>query len=356
MTTTEERARYTTKVDRAFDLFQTVVNTDPDELKEARRRRDLFDRAFCDEPDVDDVFCSGSLARKTHKDPIHDVDTVVILKPGSRPGWGSEGPAAKAALDETARTVMRLLGADAGTVERAVVLAEPRNHAVRCSFGELRGHGFTVDVMPALRVEGGLLVPVARQDRWEVVDPEDLIARTAQRQAAWDQYVPLVRVLKYWKDERKKANPSLDVKSLLIEVLAYELLVEPQARPQALETFFAAAALRVLRQPPVTVPGARGGPVQTDADVRALHDELARAARHARAANLADVGGDPVRALDQWREVFGPSFPGPPPSPALLGPGTTGYGAAAAAAAAAVPRQDRTGGTGKRPFRDEPQG
>jgi hypothetical protein len=348
MTETDRGAGYAKTVSRAFELFQGVVNTDPDELKEARRRRDLFDGAFEDEPDVGEVFCSGSLRRKTHKDPIHDVDSVVVYKPGSRPGWGLPGPSAKAALAQTKADVERLLGADGGSAAQEVTGAEPRNHAVRCSFGELRGHGFTVDVMPALRVEGGLLVPVAREDRWEVVDPEYLIEKTAERQAAWDEYVPLVRVLKFWKDERKNANPALDAKSLLIEVLAFELLTRPEAKPEALETLFTRAALRIRREPAVSDPAGKCGPVQRDVNVEALHAELVRAAGLARSANLADAAGDHDRAIEHWRAVLGPSFPSPRRSPALLVPGAAG---------AAIPAQPQDEAAGrKRAFRDEPQG
>lgn len=337
---------YARTVSRAFELFQTVVNTDPDELKEARRRRDLFDDAFCGQPDVKEVFCSGSLRRKTHKDPIHDVDNVVVYNTGSRPSWGTPGPSAKAALDEVAGTVDRLLGVDGGTIAQEVTLAHPRNHAVRCSFGELRGHGFTVDVMPALRVEGGLLVPVARDDRWEVVDPEYLIRQTERRQQAWDEYVETVRVLKYWKDERKRANPLLDAKSLLIEVLAYEILTTAQTKPVALESFFTAAAIRMRRQQPVQDPAHKCGPIQQDVNVEALVEELTVAAVFARRANLAEAGGDDDGAIDQWRNVFGTAFPSPRPSPALHGLAAVAVPAQAAAAAERPARK----------LRDEPQG
>lgn len=350
-TTAEPAAVYAGTVARAFELFQRVVNTDPDELKEARRRRDLFDEAFEDEPDVVEVFCSGSLGRKTHKDPIHDVDSVVVFAPGSRPGWGAAGPSAQAALEEVAASTMRLLGAVGGTLAREVVEAEPRNHAVRCSFADLRGHGFTVDVMPALRVPGGLLVPVAREGRWEVTDPEFFIARTAERQAVWDDYVPIVRALKFWKDERKRVNPLLDAKSLLVEVLAYETLGEAMGRPPALETFFTAAALRVRRWPPVSDPAGKCGPIQPDVNAEVLADELARAARLARRANLARDEDD---AIGLWREVFGPSFPSPRPKPALhLGAAGASAVAAAAAAAGRVPAQAEPV---RRRMRDEPQG
>lgn len=341
--------QYAKTVSRAFELFQPVVNTDPAELKEARRRRDLFDRAFEDEHDVDDVFCSGSLARKTHKDPIHDVDSVVVYRTGSRPSWGLDGPSAKAALDEVQSRTVHLLGVEAGTRAREVTAAVPRNHAVRCEFGALRGHGFTVDVMPALRVPGGLLVPVAREDRWEVVNPQDLIRRTRDRQAVYDDYVPLVRTVKFWKDERKTVNSSLDAKSLLIEVLAYELLDRARPRQEALERFFTAAGVRVRRGTPVQIPGSTCGPVQPDLNVGALLTELDAAADLACRANMAERAGDHDTAIRRWGQVFGESFPTSPPNP--------GLGTAWAATGALVPAQSGTAAAApRRLLRDEPQG
>lgn len=56
----------------AFKTFQDVVNADITQVREARTRRDLFKGAFGAEVDVKEVIASGSLARGTHKDPIHD--------------------------------------------------------------------------------------------------------------------------------------------------------------------------------------------------------------------------------------------------------------------------------------------
>jgi predicted nucleotidyltransferase len=65
-----------------FDSLQTTVNVPPDALSEARRRRDLFRTHLVKESDVSEVRASGSLARGTHKDPINDVDVVVVFDEG----------------------------------------------------------------------------------------------------------------------------------------------------------------------------------------------------------------------------------------------------------------------------------
>ncbi|MEU9291513.1 hypothetical protein AB0D57_44605 [Streptomyces sp. NPDC048275] len=49
------------RIDEAFDDFQKSVNEDIDQTRLARDRRDLFKKALGSEPDVAEVFGSGSL-------------------------------------------------------------------------------------------------------------------------------------------------------------------------------------------------------------------------------------------------------------------------------------------------------
>src|SRR5262245_42744846 len=65
-------------LNKAFDDLQRTVNASPEAVKEARRRRDLFRDAFAAEADVAETVPSGSLARGSQKDPIHDVDVIIV--------------------------------------------------------------------------------------------------------------------------------------------------------------------------------------------------------------------------------------------------------------------------------------
>ena len=66
------------KVNTAFNTYQTTVNADPEQVREAKARRDLFRDAFEPEDDIVEVRPSGSLARGTQHDPIKDVDTILV--------------------------------------------------------------------------------------------------------------------------------------------------------------------------------------------------------------------------------------------------------------------------------------
>jgi tRNA nucleotidyltransferase (CCA-adding enzyme) len=100
-------------LDSGFDTLQTTVNVDPDDLAEARRRRNVFCDELVKEPNVVEVGLrpSGSLARGTHKDPVNDVDLIVEFDSAAHPGWNQPGDSAEAALEHLRSAVTRRLGA-----------------------------------------------------------------------------------------------------------------------------------------------------------------------------------------------------------------------------------------------------
>jgi len=177
---------------------------------------------------------------------------------------------------------------------------------VKCFLDAPNAEGaFTVDAMPALRQSrGGLLVPEKRSEIWVRTDPEYLIAEVARRQAAWDQFRPLVRLLKYWND----ANGKL-MKSLVVEVLALTCLPAEGSRPRALQRFFSSAGYEIDRG--VRDPAGICGEIQPDLDRDAARDLLDEAASHAWKAINAQDAGDTDEAACHWRKVFGENFPEP---------------------------------------------
>jgi hypothetical protein len=323
------------ELETVFDLHQTEVNADPAAVKEARRRRDLFKEVLAPEDDVDETFPSGSLARGSQIEPIHDVDFVVVYDPEAHPDWGSPGASAEDALDHVGGQVNELLGATNGTVAKEVRLASPRNHAVKCFLDDPDDpDAFTVDVMPALRqADDTLLIPERRSRQWVPADPQDLIRRVGDRHAAWNLFVPLVRVLKHWNKSEKAG-----MKSLVVEVLALQHL-PVGSRPEALQRFFTAAAVAVGL--PVTDPAGLCGEIQPDLDRTHARACLEAAADVAWQARAAEAGGDIYEAICLWRRVLGPEFPEPPG-----GCAATDAGPLAVPAVLVRPR----------PVRDAPQG
>jgi len=299
------------KPDEAFDDYQKVVNADPAHVKEARDRRNVFCGAFASLPSCTEQLPSGSLARGTQRDPIHDVDLIMIFDAADHPSWDGGPGTANAALEYTRGEVKKLLGISDGTFDKKVRHTLLRNHVVKCFLDDPNDpNAFAVEVMPALRVAGGLRVPERNNDRWITVNPEYLIAEVAKRHKEWNKFAPTVRDVKAWKD-----YVGLDMKSLVAEVLVLNNLPHPpkfgtMTRQEALRDFFTAAASAVMSG--VHDPAGLCGEIQPDLDRIAVRARLLESADLAARACAAEADGDHAHAICLWRSIFGPDFPEPP--------------------------------------------
>jgi hypothetical protein len=321
-------------VESGFDEMQVEVNAPKDAMEEARRRRDVFVTSAPKAEDVTEAWPSGSLARGTQKDPIHDVDVVVVFNKQMHPAWGDPGDSAVDALEHTRGLVKELLGSD-GTEGVEVRLTRLHNHAVKCFLDDPDApNPFTVDVTPALpRSDGGIWIPEQFNERWIASDPKYLMARVAERHAAWNQFAKLVRVLKRWGADNGRV-----MKPLVIEVLALDHL-PALARPDALARFFTAAADAVWS--PVCDPADLCGEIQPDLDRQLAHDLLDAAADTAWRAVDAAGRGHTDKAMCLWHKLFVDIYP--------EAPGGCDGGGQSGIAAVPLVRP-------KRPIVDAPQG
>lgn len=333
-------------INKAFDDLQREADAAPDQVQEARRRRDVFRSAFTGEDEVEEVVASGSLARSTQREPINDVDLVIVFDAAEQPEWGAPGSSAGDALTYLGQRVNALLGITNGEFAREVRLARPGNHAVKCFLDDPEAESpFTVDVMPALRqADGTLLVPEKASDCWILTNPEFLIARVAERQADWSRFRPLVRVLKLWNDDHDTT-----MKSLTMEVLALEQMREESSRPRALQRFLTAAEHAI--DYPIEDPAGLCGPTQSDLDRTRARTELSAAAKASWEAVVAQDEGETDRAACLWHSVFGDAFPEPPGGCAAEEAKARGIGAGTATVGAVG-----VGTVRPRPIRDAPQG
>lgn len=290
----------------AFDELQKAADADVEQVAEARRRRDVFRNAFDGEVEVIEVVPSGSLARSTQREPINDVDVIIVFDAVAHADWGQPGESAEEALKYTGQRINVLLGATNGTFAQEVRLARPGNHAVKCFLDDPDDpDAFTVDAMPALRLSDGvLLVPEKSSRDWIRTNPEHLIQRVADRQKEWDLFRPLVRVLKLWKDVQDTG-----LKSLTVEVLALKHLPVETSRSQALYRFF--NAIETAIEHPIMDPADECGEIQPDLDVQKAKRMISAAAKDSWSAASAQDQGDTDRAACLWRSIFGDTFPEP---------------------------------------------
>ena len=292
-------------VDDGFNSLQSEADATIEAVREARRRRDAFRTALPTAADVHKVVPSGSLARGTHKDPIHDVDLVCVFHASQHPSWGQPGTSAREALEHTRGLIKDKLGFN-GTEGREVRRCDLRNHSVKCFLDDPNTPGaFTVDVTPALvHPDRGFLIPEQNRSKWIQSDPEHLIRMVAKRHEDWNQFAKLVRVLKRWN-----ADHGGHMKSLTVEVLALRHLPVGD-RPNSIARFFEAAAEAVWL--PVEDPAGLCGEIQPDLDRLAASTALEAAADAAAKAIDAAARGQQQRAMCYWRTAFGAIFPEPP--------------------------------------------
>ena len=305
----------------AFDRYQKFVNADDADLRLAKERRDIFKTAFEPEADVVEVIRSGSLARGTQRDPIHDVDMIVVFDGESHQDWGQPGQSAADALDLTRGRIAALLGTGDGSVAREVRRALPRNHAVKCFLDDPDDEsGFTVDVTPALEFDGMLSIPEKRSACWVPTNPAVLTGLVEARHAEWDKYAGTVRMLKAWTDSQP-----MKVKSLVMEVLATEYLPLGKSRAIAIRNFFAAAAFAIENGQKVSDPANVSGEIQADLDYEKFAVALRASAEAADAAISKQIHNDNHGSISLWGDVFGDGFPAPPVSGGdAAGAGTVG--------------------------------
>jgi hypothetical protein len=161
-------------LDASFDELQTNVNADPAVVSEARERRNVFRDALGPEHDVSEIVFTGSIARGSQIEPIRDVDLVVVYERADHPDWGIPGESAETALEHARDQVVRLLGTNGTYRADYVRLARPGNHALKCFLDDPEEEdAFTVDVVPALREQDGiLLITESDNARWIRSHPE----------------------------------------------------------------------------------------------------------------------------------------------------------------------------------------
>lgn len=339
------------KPDTAFDTHQTVVNATLENVREARRRRNFFCDALGKQADVRETVPSGSLARGTQRDPIHDVDLIIVFREEDHRDWDTGSSSAEAALEHIRGQVTNLLGISVGSLAQEVRRAHLRTHVVKCFLDDPDDpDAFAVEVMPALRrPDGALRIPERGNDAgWITVDPEFLMSEVAARHREWRSFAPMVRAIKKWKDA-----VGLDMKSLTAEVLTLNCLPVPQAgqvltRPVALQQFFTAAAAAVMGG--VSDPAGWCGEIQPGLDRTAARAALLEAADVAARAVDAERRGDYDTAVCLWRSVFGPDFPEPPGGCPAAGKTASAAISAGGLAISSAPAFIR------RPVKDAPQG
>lgn len=227
----------------------------------------------------------GSVAKHTYVDGLSDID---VLMPVNSTDFDGDSPAAiKAAVAE------RLKGALGNDVE-----VSTGTLAVSVEYGD----GMQIQVLPAVRTDGGFKIPGRTGERWSEIDPTGFTsALSAANNKLGMKLVPTIKVV-------KAINSTLPEKSQLsgyhIESLAIEVFkgYSGERTPEAMTRHFFENAKGVVTSP---IKDKTGQSLHVDEYLGASGSKERKVAKAVldridRRLSLANTTND----LSRWQEFF----------------------------------------------------
>lgn len=299
-------------IDEAFRKFKSRLELNEREQNNASARqkevRGYFDTKFT----IDRDFLTGSYARHTKTKPLKDIDIFVVLN-ASKHDY----------RQKPASSVLNAF-ADALRAKYGDKAVRKQSRSVNLDFGLVYGFSedtddntdyrvLSIDVVPAFQAGSNYEIPDGDSGKWIKTNPEIHAAKaTAAHQAYSNEWKGLVRMVKYWNNNKRHGEQKPVKPSFLIEVMALECLYGGWGGhfDREIQAFFATLADRVLEEWPD--PAGLGPPVSNGMDAvrKARARSLLQAAtREASLAIHHARQGQNGEALKAWRQLFGPKFP-----------------------------------------------
>jgi hypothetical protein len=304
------------------------VNLKTDDVEEyrgqVRRLREKLGRYIDEHPgfDVVKMLHSGSVAKGTALKVINDMDVAVYVKKGKAPEQEIR------LLEWTAE---RLKEAYGNTIKPEQIAIE--HHCVSVKF---EGTGLNVDVVPVL-YEGdeddrGYLVPPSTGIRVLTSIPLHLAFSRSKKNAHKTHYRQMVRLVKWWARIQKGSREGFRFKSFMTELILAHLFdkgFRADDYAEALFEFFSYIVRTRLSERivfddhyPTSDAKDDGNPVQIFDPVNPENNVASRyhqsdvdiivdaAADALDAISFARRATTKTEAVNEWQQVFGPSFKG----------------------------------------------
>jgi predicted nucleotidyltransferase len=293
--------------DEAFRKFKSRLELNDKEQKNATERHTEVRAHVRAKFAIDRDFLTGSYARYTKTKPLKDIDIFFVMKESEKHYRNKAADAVLAAYE-------------AALVERyGRKIVRRQSRSINVDFGVLVNDEdktdykiLSVDVVPGFASGDNYEIPDADSGKWMTTNPETHAKKaTLAHQAYGNEWKGLVRMVKYWNNNKKHGEKPVKP-SFLIEVMALQCLYGGWGGQfdRELQSFFATLATRIGEV--WADPAGLGPPISNSMDAarvakaqQALHQAASEADR---AINLVRQGrtGD---ALRTWRDLFGPMFP-----------------------------------------------
>tara|TARA_R110002111_G_scaffold177181_1_gene243212 strand:+ start:17038 stop:18012 length:975 start_codon:yes stop_codon:yes gene_type:complete len=304
------------------------VNLKREDAKEYReqvnRLRDKMDVFIKKNPDIGlrKMLLSGSLAKGTSLKSLNDIDVAIHVTSPDAPTGETD------LLDWLVEQLRKVYpNMDPDQISRG-------NHCVRISF---RGSGLDVDIVPIYEIENdvldrGYLFASDSGKRVLTSIPMHLEFIRKRKRTCETHYAQMIRFAKFWSAKRKIAlGSSFRLKSFLVELLMANRLDSGAVLlnyPDALEEFFAYIVQSQLSEQiaftdyfKLSEIPARGSnsievldPVNLENSIVADYSQIDRNIIVEQAEEALDAISEArhattkSRAIDCWKQVFGPTF------------------------------------------------
>lgn len=323
-------------VKAAFDIFRAdVVDLDPDQTKVARKSRDHLLVQLCELSASESSFPKftggrelfGSFARNTKIRPLDDIDLMPILDAtGLSLVWNGTAARIQVAQETAA---LAPWADDAGYVNsRRVLNAIKSGLATLSTYSnadlhrnlqavtlKLSSYTWNFDLVPSIGVHNAtgdtdyFLIPDG-QGEWMQSDPrnaQELVTQVNQAHAG--QFVPAMRLLKFWKLKRGFGS----IGSFAFETFAASVFQDMGQHPSihlAFGCFFDKAPNHVFTS--WSDPAGFSGDLASGVSVETknlLHEKLKDASMVANSAYRDESDGNHDAAIAKWRAHLGEDFP-----------------------------------------------
>ncbi len=294
-------------IDEAFRKFKSRLELNDREQKNAIARhtevREYIRSKFAIERD----FLTGSYKRHTKTKPLKDIDIFFVMKESER---HYRSKSAGVVLDVYEKVLIE-------KYERSAITRQSRS--INIDFGvavkeedKTDYKVLSVDVVPAFSSADDYEIPDGDTGKWIKTNPEVHAEKATQAHQAYSsEWKGLVRMVKYWNNNKKHGEKPVKP-SFLIEVMALECLHGGWGGQfdREIQSFFATLVDRIGDT--WADPAGLGPPISASMDasrVATAKRALSEAARQAGIAINHVRQGRNGEALKVWREIFGPMFP-----------------------------------------------
>jgi len=287
-------------VAQAFAALFTALEPNEGEREKASKQQQRVRESLEDLLALEDTYLSGSYRQRTLIRPPNDIDLLLVLDAeeyGDQIALDSDG--ATAALD---------------CVEHAVDFAYPNTEKYRhsrCIQLQFAGTGIGFDLVPVFRfTEDEFWMPDAARGVWLRTNPREVqrLVSEANQNVCGEWLVPLVKLLKAWKDKHRNR---VKLTGFHLEAMSYHALKHAPAneREGLLYLFEKLAVAIYLATPDIWSMGENADAYLSCSNRLRAAAALSDAALEARKAVDAEADGRPEEAHAIWFKFFGDRYP-----------------------------------------------